>query len=94
MRQRDEVAKQLHGRLLKQSFVDPATGQLRPFWGRAHFMGELRRPAYFDVQFEDGDVYAYTTAELRKHLQPVTTVLPAGTTLPNDGAFARRAATH
>jgi hypothetical protein len=93
MRQRDDAAKQLHGRLIKQNFVDPATRQLRPFWGRVHFMGELRRPAYFDVHFEDGDIYAYTTAEVKKHLQPVGAVPPAGTNLPNDAAFARRAAT-
>jgi hypothetical protein len=94
MRQRDEAASKLHGRLIKQNFEDPATGQIRPFWGGVHYMGELRRPAYFDVHFEDGDVYAYTTTEVKKHLQPVGTVLPAGTTLPNDGSFAGPSATH
>jgi hypothetical protein len=87
MRQRDVAARQLHGRLVLQNFVDRSTGMLRPFWGRVHFMGEQRRPQYFDVHFDDGDVYQYTTAELKKHLQPVGMRLPAGVTLPNDGAF-------
>lgn len=40
MRQRDAAAKQLHGRLVLQNFVDRSTGRLRPFWGRVHFMCE------------------------------------------------------
>ncbi|KAF8056149.1 pol [Scenedesmus sp. PABB004] len=78
MRERDEAAKQLHGRLVRQHFVDRQTGQRRLFWGRAHFMGEQRRPAYFDVCWEDGDVYRYATAELTKILTPQDTLLPAG----------------
>eukprot|EP00882_Tetradesmus_deserticola_P002735 GHRQ01002908.1.p1 GENE.GHRQ01002908.1~~GHRQ01002908.1.p1 ORF type:complete len:1949 (-),score=411.99 GHRQ01002908.1:1876-7140(-) len=83
MRQRDAVASQLHGRLVKQNFIDPSTKKLRPFWGKLHYMGDQRRPRYFDVHFEDGDVYQYTTAEVKKHLQPRGSVLPAGITLPN-----------
>jgi hypothetical protein len=88
MRQRDSTAGQLHGRLIKQSFRDRSTNRLRPFWGRLHYMGEQRRPRYYDVYFEDGDVYQYTVAEAKKHLQPPHVVLPAGITLPNDAAFA------
>lgn len=92
MRQRDASAKELHGRLVLQNFVDRTTGLLRPFWGRVHFMGEQRRPRYFDVHFDDGDVYEYTTTEVNKHLQPVGTRLPAGVLLPNDGAFTKATA--
>jgi hypothetical protein len=84
MRARDAAAEQLHGRLILQNFVDPVTQQLRPYWGRLHYMGPLRRPDYFDVHFEDGDVYNYTVVEAKSLLQPVDTVLPAGITLPGD----------
>ena len=47
MRARDATAQQLHGRLILQNFVDPSTQQLRPYWGRLHYMGPQRR--YFDV---------------------------------------------
>jgi hypothetical protein len=87
MRQRDVAAKQLHGRLLLQNFMDPATKRLRPCWGRVHYKGEGRRPRYFDIHFEDGDVYDYTMTEVKPYLQPVGTVLPAGVTLPNDTEF-------
>jgi hypothetical protein len=87
MRGRDTAAQQLHGRLILQNFVDPATQQLRPYWGRLHFMGPKRRPDYFDVHFEDGDVYNYTVAEAKPLLQPPHTVLPAGITLPRDDQF-------
>jgi hypothetical protein len=92
MRQRDAAARELHGRLLLQNFQDKHTGQLKPFWGRVHFVSEQRRPQYFDVHWEDGDVYDYTTAEVKKHLQPCGTSLPAGVTLPNDQEFAQAAA--
>jgi hypothetical protein len=88
MRQRDATASQLHGRLIKQSFVDPTTRKQRPYWGRVHYMGEQRRPRYFDVHFEDGDIYQYTTAEVKKYLQPPGCVLPAGIVLPFDAAVA------
>jgi hypothetical protein len=91
MRQRDAAASQLHGRLIKQSFIDPSTRKQRPFWGIVHYMGEQRHPRYFDVHFEDGDVYQYTMAEVKKHLQPPGAVLPAGITLPNNVAFAEQA---
>lgn len=48
----------------------------------------MSRPRYFDVHFDDGDVYQYTTTEVKKHLHPADTRLPAGVTLPNDAAFA------
>lgn len=83
-RERDAAAQQLHGRLVKQHFVDRSTGIRRPFWGRVHFVSATRRPQYFDVKFEDGDVYQYTLAEVKKHLQPVNAVLPAGVTIPGD----------
>jgi len=82
MRERDTAASELHGRLLLQNFVDPVTKRLKPYWGRVQFCGVSRRPTYFDVHFEDGDVYQYTTAEVKRHLQPAGTVLPAGVTLP------------
>jgi hypothetical protein len=84
MRARDATAQQLHGRLILQNFVDQSTQQLRPYWGRLHYMGPQRRPDYFDVYFEDGDVYNYTVAEAKPLLQPVDTVLPAGIALPGD----------
>jgi hypothetical protein len=92
MRERDTKAKQLHGRLVLQSFVDRATGQRKPFWGRVHFVSEQRRPRYFDIHFEDGDIYDYTVADVQKHVQPARTVLPAGVTLPNDEAFTAKPA--
>ena len=86
MRERDEAAKQLHGRLILQNFRDRVTGRSRPFWGRVRFVSAERRPRYFDVCFEDGDVYDYTTAEVRRHLQPTNVSLPAGVIIPNDDA--------
>jgi hypothetical protein len=91
MRERDAAAQQLHGRLILQNFVDPATKKLRPYWGRVHFKGELHRPRYFAVHFEDGDVYDYSVAELKPHLQPADVVLPAGIRLPNDAEFLGQA---
>ena len=84
MRARDEQARALHGRLIVQNFVDPVTGHKRPYWGRVHYMGALRRPQYFDIHFEDGDIYPYTVAELKKLLQPAGVAPPAGITLPGD----------
>jgi hypothetical protein len=55
----DAAAQALHGGLILQNFVDPTHGHERPYWGRLHFMGAQRRPAYYDVHFEDGDVYSY-----------------------------------
>lgn len=92
MRERDAAAKLLHGRLMVQVFNDPTTGQPRQYWGRVHFKGEERRPHYFDVHFEDGDVYAYSMRELKPHLQPHGTPLPDGLQLPNDAEFAGQAA--
>ena len=91
MRQRDAAAQQLHGRLLLQNFLDPVTKRLRPYWGRVHYMGEQRRPRYFDIHFEDGDVYDYTVSEVKPYLQPAGTSLPAGVTLPNDSEFTGQA---
>lgn len=93
MRSRDAQAKALHGRLIVQNFVDPGTQQLRPYWGRLHYMGPQRRPDYFDVYFEDGDVYNYTMAEVKPHLQPVTVMLPAGMMLPGDAKLAQETGT-
>jgi hypothetical protein len=84
MRGRDAAAQALHGRLLLQNFDDPATGRERPYWGRLHYMGAQRRPEYFDVHFDDGEVYNYTMAEAKAHLQPPHVVLPAGMQLPGD----------
>lgn len=88
MRLRDTAARELHGRLVLQNFQDKHTGQLKPFWGRVHFVSEQRRPQDFDVHWEDGDVYEYTTTDVKRHLQPVGTSLPAGVTLPNNQEFA------
>jgi hypothetical protein len=84
MRSRDATAQQLHGRLILQNFVDASTQQLRPYWGRLHYMGPQRRPDHFDVNFGDDDAYNYTVAEAKPLLQHVHTVLPAGITLPGD----------
>jgi hypothetical protein len=88
MRARDEQARALHGRLVVQNFVDRSTGRKRPFWGRVHYMGSLRRPEYFDIHFEDGDIYPYTVAELKKYLQPAGAAPPAGVALPGDNQLA------
>lgn len=92
MRQRDAAAKLLHGRLMQAVFIDPRTGQRRQHWGRVHFAGEHRRPHYFDVVFDDGDVNPYSMKELKPHLQPPGTQLPAGVQLPNDTEFQGQAA--
>jgi hypothetical protein len=84
MRNRDAAAQKLDGRLVVQNFVDPATGQRRPYWGRLRFAGAQRRPDYFDVHFEDGDVYNYTVKEVKPLLQPPGAALPAGITIPGD----------
>lgn len=44
MRARDKAARRLHGRLVEQDYVDPATGQMRTYWSRVHFKGVARRP--------------------------------------------------
>ena len=82
MRGRDERARALHGRLIKQRFVDPATRQPRDFWGRAFFQGPLHRPHYFLVHFEDGDTCTHTYDSLRKLLQPEGATPPPGVSLP------------
>jgi site-specific DNA-cytosine methylase len=84
MRERDAAAQQLHGSLIMQNFKDPATGRVRPFWGRVHFISAERRPRYFDVHFEDGDIYDYTKTEIDLYLQPPDAVLPPGTTIPGE----------
>lgn len=91
MRQRDAAAQQLHGRLILQNFMDPVTKRLRPYWGRLHFKGDKRRPRYFDVHFEDGDIHDYTMTEVKPYLQPDGTVLPVGVTLAHDTEFAEQA---
>jgi len=88
MRARDDTARKLHGRLVKQDYVDPATGQMRPYWGRVHFKGVARRPRYFDVHWDDGDCYDFTATQLKKILLPVDAVLPAGLVLPGDEHLA------
>jgi hypothetical protein len=88
MRARDEAAAQLHGRLVRQQFLDPATQQLRTYWGRVHFKGVARRPRYFDVCWNDGDCYDFSTTQLQKILLPVDAVLPAGLVIPGDEHLA------
>lgn len=88
MRKRDDQARSYHGRLMVQNFIDPNLGQKRPFWGRVHYKGALRRPQYFDVHFEDGDIYQYSVAELKPLLQPVGSAPPAGIILPGDDDLA------
>jgi hypothetical protein len=89
MQGRDAAAKALHGRLQVQNFVDPTLGHERPYWGRLHYMGPQRRPDYFDVYFDDAEVYNYTMAEAKAHLQPSHVVLPAGIRLPGDDKLGR-----
>jgi hypothetical protein len=94
MRQRDTAAKQLHGRLMVQNFIDPVTKSLRPYWGRVRYCGPERRPRYFDVQFDNGDVYDYTATELKAYLQSVGVTLPPGVTLPYDSQSLLGRAAH
>lgn len=94
MRARDAQAQALHGRLIQQNFIDPSSQTLRPYWGRLHYMGAQRRPAYFDVYFEDGDVYNYTVAEVKPHLQPVNVMMPAGMHLPGDDKLSAESRQH
>jgi hypothetical protein len=93
MRGRDAQAqlRKLHGRLIVQNFVDSKTEQLRPYWGRLHYMGAQRRPDYFDVHFDDGDIYNYTMTEVKHLLQPVGATPPAGATIPGDDKLSSMA---
>jgi hypothetical protein len=91
MRGRDAQAQKLHRRLIVQNFVDPETEQLRPYWGRLHYMGAQRRPDYFDVHFDDGDIYNYTMTEVKQLLQPVGATPPAGVTIPGDDKLSTMA---
>jgi hypothetical protein len=88
MRARDAAARKLHGRLVKQEFIDSATQRLRTYWGRVHFQGEARRPRYFEVYWDDGDHYDFSVAQLKPILLPAGTLPPAGLVLPGDDRLA------
>jgi hypothetical protein len=91
MRGRDAQAQKLHRRLIVQNFVDPETEQLRRYWGRLHYMGAQRHPDYFDVHFDDGDIYNYTMTEVKQLLQPVGATHPTGVTIPGDDKLSTMA---
>jgi hypothetical protein len=67
MRKRDSEAQALDGLTVARSWIDPNTGKARTFYGTVRFMGALRRPRYFDVTFEDGEVLQWTTALVKKY---------------------------
>jgi transposase InsO family protein len=89
---RDQRAKALHGRLVLKPFKDPDTGAVRKYWGRLHFIGELERPYYFRVVYEDGDSESATVTGVQRYLMPVETQLPAGVSIPMQKAAGAVAA--
>lgn len=88
MRARDDAARKLHGRLVKQDYLDPSTNMMRTYWGRVHFKGVARRPRYFDVHWDDGDKYEFSVTQLKRILLPVDAVLPPGLVLSGDEHLA------
>lgn len=72
----------LDGRLVLKAFKDPASGKPRKYWGRLHYLGELKRPYYFRVMYEDGDSESASVKAIQRHLMPMDTQLPAGITIP------------
>ena len=61
----DAACRELHGAEVNQDFMDPDSGHLRPYKGRAEYYGWGVRPP-FRVTFEDGEVHQMTTAQLKK----------------------------
>ena len=82
MKRRDQEAAAKHGRLVKKTFHDPATGQQRAFWGQVHYRGPLSRPDYFRILYEDTDTEVMCNRQLNRILQPEGTQLPAGVSIP------------
>jgi hypothetical protein len=81
MRQRDEYARGLDQRLIRRTFKDSG-GESTTLWGQLHFTDELKRPWYFRVTWEDGDITDATTAGVKAYLQPAGTRLPRSVKLP------------
>jgi hypothetical protein len=81
MKRRDAAAKELDQRLVQRTFKDPSTGRPRKYWGKLHFTGEEKRPYYFKVVYEDGEVHETTVTGVKRYLTPVGTQLPAGITI-------------
>lgn len=81
MRQRDDYARSLDQRLVRRTFRE-ARGPGVTLWGRLHFTEEIKRPWYFKVTWEDGDITEATTAGVKQYLQAEGTRLPARVKLP------------
>eukprot|EP00878_Enallax_costatus_P000909 GHUV01001039.1.p1 GENE.GHUV01001039.1~~GHUV01001039.1.p1 ORF type:complete len:2125 (+),score=442.77 GHUV01001039.1:122-6376(+) len=92
MKRRDEAAKQLDGRLIRQPFKDPTTGRRRLFWGKLHYRGEQFRPNYFLAVYEDGDSQYLSMQMAKKWLTPEGTTLPADVSIPTPTSLLARAA--
>jgi hypothetical protein len=66
---------------------DPVTKQDKEMWGRVKYRGELHRPYYFQVSYEDGEYELLTKRSLTasnalRRLQPEGTRLPPGVRIP------------
>jgi transposase InsO family protein len=85
-KRRDARAKELHGRLVLKPFKDPATGYQRKYWGRISYLGELARPYYLHVMYEDGDSETATVTGTQRYLVAPDVQLPAGVTIPGPGS--------
>ncbi len=76
-RKRDEEARKLDGRLIKQPFRDPAIRRHRDYWGKLHYRGPEHRPYYFQIVWEDGNTNAASMRGVKRWLQPESAVPPA-----------------
>jgi hypothetical protein len=81
-KRRDQQAEQLHGRLIRKSWVLPGSNSRRWFWGRLHYRGPLVRPNYFIAVYEDSDYEVLSAAAAKRLLQPADAQLPQGVIIP------------
>jgi site-specific DNA-cytosine methylase len=81
-RKRDAAAKALDQRLIMRTFKG-RRGQSVTLWGRLHFTEDIKRPWYFKLVYEDGDVLDATVAGVKRYLMPEGTPLPDGVVIPS-----------
>ena len=97
MARRDLAAEALDGRLVVTTIRDPTTKQDKEIWGRVKYRGDLHRPYYFQVTYQDGEFELVTKRALMasnatRKLQPEGARLPRGVRIP-EVVFAASATT-
>lgn len=80
MRARDEAAKKLHGRYIKEWFSVTGSKNKSEYWGLVHYKGPQYRPHYFTVTYEDGAQLQRSMRQLKN--EQLVTIMPEGTKLP------------